>query len=103
VSFLASKPALDDGGMILARAYAKVSTCRAIGAAGLGPVPVTAIWDWLDRNGITDPALCRHVEDVLGAVDAAAMRRANRPPAAEGPNIKAPPKSKAPPRRTRKP
>jgi hypothetical protein len=90
--------------MILARAYAKVSTCRAIGAAGLGPVPVTAIWEWLDRNGITDPALCRHVEDVLGAVDAAAMRRANRPPTDAKPNIKTATKPRsAPPRRTRKP
>jgi hypothetical protein len=41
----------------------------------LGPIPLTAIWEWEDRNGITDPRVRAHVEAVISAVDVMALKR----------------------------
>ncbi len=98
---MAKKPHLDDGGMILARAYAQLSTCRAIGMGGMGPIPITAVWEWENRNGIRDARVRRHIESVLGSVDAAALGRANRPQPAKS-DTKTPAKPAAtPPQRRR--
>jgi hypothetical protein len=64
--------------MMLARAYVQLSTCRQSGM-GLGPIPATAVWKWQGRNGIRDPFVCRHVEDVIAAIDVITLRRANKP------------------------
>lgn len=101
---MVNKPRLDDGAMVLARAYAKLSTCRTFTAVGIGPIPIDRVWEWLDRKGIRDPRVRDHAEAVLSAIDASTISRANRPKADAGPNIKTPPKSRAaPPRRTRRP
>jgi hypothetical protein len=86
--------------MELLRAYCRLATCRSFGQGGIGPIPATAVWEWQDRNGITDPILRRHVEAVIGAVDAASMRKANRPKQADGPTMKTP-KAAQPPQRRR--
>jgi hypothetical protein len=48
----------------------------------IGPIPVTAIWEYCDRTGISaDPVLREHFVDVMRAIDqhtlntAAARRR----------------------------
>jgi hypothetical protein len=104
IAFLASEPNLDRGASELKRAYVRLSTCRSFGQGFIGPIPATAVWEWQDRNGITDPALRRHIENVLAMIDGAALRRANRPKQAEGPTMKTAQKSKAatPPQRRRK-
>jgi hypothetical protein len=86
VELLASRPELDLGALELAHAYAKLSTTRPITAGGLGPIPITAVWQWEDRNGITDPGLRRHVEAVIASVDVTAIRRSNRPTSASAPS-----------------
>lgn len=65
--------------MILARAYAQLSTTRSFGM-GMGPIPINRVWEWEERNDVTDQVLCRFVEDVVAGVDASMMQRANRPP-----------------------
>jgi hypothetical protein len=79
ITFFASKPELDAGSLVLAQAYAQLSTCRQFGMGSIGPIPAWAVWQWEDRNGITDLTVRRHVEAVLAAVDGATLRRANRP------------------------
>lgn len=79
MKFLASKPELDAGGFVLARAYALLSTERSNGF-GLGPIRISKVWEWLDRKGIRDPYIRTHVEDVITAIDAITLRRANKKP-----------------------
>jgi hypothetical protein len=59
---------------MLCRAYSELSTTRAFTGMGIGPIPVTAMWQWCDRrqmpNHLTD-----YVVSVLRSVDAEAMRR----------------------------
>jgi hypothetical protein len=67
----------------MARAYSQLSTTRSVGMDGIiGPIPVTAIWEYCDRTGISaDPVLREHFVDVMRAIDqhtlntAAARRR----------------------------
>lgn len=60
----------------MARAYSQLSTTRAVGV-GLGPIPVTAIWDYADRTGISqDPVLREFFVDVIRSVDAHTMHAA---------------------------
>lgn len=73
--------------MYLVRAYAALSTCRAGGMAVM-PVPVTAIWEWCDRNGVTGDA-ARFAARVLRAIDAEIIRRANERAEAQRPARKA--------------
>lgn len=62
-----------------------LSTERQFGM-GVGPIPIRAIWDWMDRAGIGDPILRRFVETILMSVDARvcgrqrAAEEAKRPP-----------------------
>lgn len=72
--FLASGPELDEGSWVLARAYAELSTCCALGFSGRGPIPATAIWDWCARTGLAYWA-AEHAERVIRAVDAIFLRR----------------------------
>lgn len=101
--FLSSKPDLDHGGFLIASAYAQLSTCRQISMGGIGPIPITAVWQWEDRNGVTDRAIRAHFEAVITGIDASTMKRANRPTQASGGTIKEPQKPKAakPPQRRR--
>jgi hypothetical protein len=59
----------------MVRAYSELSTCRAIGPNGIGPIPVTVMWQWCDRHGL-DRELADHVTTVLRHVDAETLRRA---------------------------
>jgi hypothetical protein len=88
MAFLARRPHLDRGTMDLAVAYAQLATCRTYTMGGAGPIPITAVWEWEDRNGIEDPVLRRHVEEVLSAVDGATLRKA-RAANAPGPDKQA--------------
>jgi hypothetical protein len=68
---------------------------------GIGPIPVTAVWEWEDRNGLRDHSVRAHFEAVIAAIDVATMKRANRPPADKG-DTKKPSESRArPPQRRR--
>lgn len=71
---------LDAGTMILVRAYADVSTCRSFGM-GMGPIPITAIWEWCDRQcsgaGL-EPDVVVYVIRVLRLVDHEIISRQNR-------------------------
>lgn len=75
--------------MLLARVYAQLSTCRALGMGCIGPIPMTAVWTWEDRHDVTDPFLRQHIENVISAIDAGTLRRsraANRPTGGSGDN-----------------
>lgn len=60
---------------------------------GKGPIPVTAVWQWQDRNGITDPGLRRFTEDVFATVDMRTLTRRGKP-ATEEPDNRPPGKQK---------
>lgn len=65
--------------MILVRAYADVATCRSYGM-GVGPIPITAMWQWCDRqcNGRgLRPEVAAFVVRVLRLVDHEILRRHN--------------------------
>lgn len=36
------------------RAFQELHTCRAIGFGTLGPIPLTAIWEYVDRYQLPD-------------------------------------------------
>ena len=77
----------------MAHAFQKLSTERQIGM-GIGPIPIRAVWDWEQREGIADPLMRDFVEAILMGVDALVCKRmraesevkrpakpeANRPP-----------------------
>lgn len=47
---------------------------------GAGPIPIRAVWDWLDREGIFDSELREFLETILMEIDArvcARMRKEN--------------------------
>lgn len=67
-------PQLDEGAEVLMLAYAELSTCKALGPSGLGPVPATAVWQWCDRLGL-DAGAAEHAAAVLRAVDGEYIRR----------------------------
>lgn len=67
-AILAARPDIDDGAMRLARAFRRLSTCRPQGM-GYGPIPATAIWQWQDREGITEPSLRAFTEAVIINLD----------------------------------
>jgi hypothetical protein len=58
------------------RAYVQLSTTRSLGYASVGPIPLTAMWLWCERNGIDDE---EYVCDVLQAVDAITLTRQRKP------------------------
>jgi hypothetical protein len=65
--------------MVLVRAYAEVSSCRTIGM-GMGPIPITAMWEWCDRqlHGLgLEPSVAAHVVRVLRIVDSKMVIRLN--------------------------
>ncbi len=62
---------------------------------GIGPIPITAIWEWEDRHGITDAFVRDHVEAVIAAIDATTLRRANKPDERPTKATAEPPKSPA--------
>lgn len=74
MAYLASEPELDAGGWAIARAFQKLSTERQVGM-GIGPIPIRAVWDWEDREGIYDPELRDFIETILMSVDALACKR----------------------------
>jgi hypothetical protein len=42
---------------------------------GIGPIPISKIWDWEAREGIDDPVMRDHVEAILMGVDALVCKR----------------------------
>lgn len=76
---LAREPPLDEGGLILARAYAELSTCRPYSAtpAGLIPhaIPWTAMADWCAWHGL-DGELAAHAMAVIAQIDRVMTKRA---------------------------
>ena len=36
------------------RAFQELQTCRAVGFGALGPIPLTAVWEYVDRYGLPD-------------------------------------------------
>jgi hypothetical protein len=70
---------IDAGEMLLARAFRRLSSCRHDG----GQIPVTAIWQWQDREGITAYGLRAFTEMVIVSLDLRELqRRARKPPPA---------------------
>lgn len=75
---------LDRGSAEVARAFKQLSTERQMGF-GIGPIPIRAIWEWLDREQVDDKLLRRYLETLMMAIDARVCRRlqaqskANRP------------------------
>lgn len=51
----AQEPECDFAASMCLRAWSDLSTCRQIGMA-LGPIPITAIYEWADRKGFDDEA-----------------------------------------------
>jgi hypothetical protein len=54
----------------LAQMFHELSTCRAIGSAGIGPIPATAIWAYVDRYRMPDWTI-----DAIFSLDAAWLTR----------------------------
>jgi hypothetical protein len=79
---------------MIARAYAQLSTCRPIGMGGIGPIPITAVWEWEDRKGLIDRSVRDHFEAVIAAVDMTTLQRANRPPSDTKGTVEKPRRSK---------
>jgi hypothetical protein len=50
--------------------FFELSTCRAIGMAGFGPIPATAIWAYVDRYRLPDWTI-----DAIYSLDAAWLAR----------------------------
>lgn len=81
-AILAARVVLDPGELKLAKAFRRLSTCRP----DLGQIPVTAIWHWQDRYGVTSPSLRDFTEAVIVSLDIAELKRLTR---------KKPPKTQA--------
>lgn len=64
----------------LAALFFELSTCRAMGFGGLGPIPATAVWQAVDRYGL--PEWAADAVYSLDAVYLARQRRAAPAPAA---------------------
>lgn len=73
MKFLAEEPQVDDGVMIMLRAYVEVSSCRSVGF-GLGPIPWTAMVDWCVWHRL-ERDVANHVIKVLRLVDQETLRR----------------------------
>lgn len=84
---MAGKPELDAGELLIARAYAKLSTNRQIYMGGIGPVPSQVVDDWMDRKRIFNHAIRDHFEAVIVAIDLKTLQRANRPPSVDKPKM----------------
>lgn len=54
------------GCLWLWRAFQELQTCRAIGFGVLGPIPLTAIWEYVDRYALPDWTI-----DAIFSLDAA--------------------------------
>jgi hypothetical protein len=54
----------------LASLFFELSTCRALGPGGFGPIPVTAIWAGVDRYGLPQWSI-----DAVISIDAAWLTR----------------------------
>lgn len=52
---LEKEPERDLAVQLCLRAWWETGTCRVVGMA-VGPIPVTAIWEWCDRHGFDDEA-----------------------------------------------
>jgi len=79
---MAARVDLDEGEMLLARAFRRLSSCRQD-----GPIPVTAIWQWQDRDGVATYGLRAFTETVIVSLDlreltkmARKAKAPNRPP-----------------------
>lgn len=81
---MSARVVLDAGELKLAKAFRRLSSCRH----ELGQIPVTAIWQWQDRMGITSPSLRDFTEAVIVSLDVAELVRLTR---------KKPPKPPKPP------
>jgi len=60
-------PAYLPGDQWFLTAFWKLSTCRAVGMT-LGPIPVTAIWEFSARHGL-DSDMSSTLEEVLARLD----------------------------------
>jgi hypothetical protein len=38
----------------LVQGFHELSTCRALGFGAVGPIPLTAMWQYVDRHGLPD-------------------------------------------------
>lgn len=100
-AFMASEPELDASGWALAGVFMKLSTERQIGM-GVGPIPISKVWEWEDREGIYDPELRDFIEAVLMAVDARVCARLRKESEAKRPAKEPPAKSNRPPARRKR-
>jgi len=50
------RPLYDDTVEDVMRAIHELGTCRQVGFASLGPIPITVVWDYWRRKGVDDVA-----------------------------------------------
>lgn len=65
----ASVPALSWSEGLVWSCFQDCGTCRALGPAGVGPIPWNIVQEWLDRRGIHDPDDRAHFEDLVYRLD----------------------------------
>jgi hypothetical protein len=81
-AFMDSEPGRGDPGVaLLAGAYAVLSTERHFGMGAVGPIPIGAVWNWIDRHELTGTPAGERFEDLMLAVDAETMMRQRKPKA----------------------
>lgn len=59
---------------ICLRAWGELGTCRPLGFGGVGPIPITAVWQWCEMEGL-DPDAARIVREVIQHVDREFLER----------------------------
>lgn len=67
-----------------------------------GPIPISKIWEWEDREGIVDPPLRDHVEAILMDVDALVCTRMRKESEAKRPKEPQATPNRPPPKRRRR-
>lgn len=75
---------LDAGADELMRVFRKLSTERQMGWS-MGPIPISAIWCWEEREGISAPELRDFLEAILMGVDAKVCAKLREEPAKRKP------------------
>jgi hypothetical protein len=73
--FLRDRPSLLPGLEIYYNAFMDLSTCRNNGM-GVGPIPITAIYEYCDRQGF-DEDICEALFDHVRAMDSEFIRHHN--------------------------
>lgn len=64
---------LDEGSVIICRAYSELSSCRAVGMT-IGPIPWLAMLEWCRYHRL-DRDVANHLIRILRIADAETLRR----------------------------